>query len=176
MTTQRRGRRSFGRSTGPRRKTRWEQYIFNDVQLPATGAIVVADLTPEPMRTGGAHERGQTATLVRAIMHFALHAEVGDVNPQSMSLGIAVYSHEAQTGPTVMDPNSDPTQDWYYWASRSLVLESGDIQISTSWDADIRSKRCLRGGYDLLMTMAGFSSNSDLVSFNASMRLLWMMP
>ncbi len=173
MTTKRSFRRSPRRSTGPRRKTSWEQFIFSDLALLASGAILVADLTPEPVRTGGTSHRGGIATIVRALLHFDLSAEATSTEVQGASVGIAVYSHEAATGPTVMDPNSDPTQDWYYWTSRVVRTQSGGDLSVTSWDVDIRSSRKLRGGYDFLMTMAGRSTNEVTLQLQMSMRLLW---
>ena len=137
MTTRNRVRRRSSRST-TRRKTEWQQLIFNTTLLP-TGAIVAADLTLEPISTGGASHRGGTATLRRALMHFDMASVDSSVIHQFMSVGIYVADHEAIVQGAFNDPNSDPEQDWYYWTSRALRLNSNGVTEGIDWDVDIRS-------------------------------------
>ncbi len=151
--------------------------ILNDQPLIGTGAIVALNLTPEPIQTGGIHHRGGTATLLRAIMHFNLNPTINSANQKSASIGIYVSSHEAQLQLAFNDPNSDPLQDWYYWTARTMDQGRGSVDsVGIEWDADIRSSRRLRGGYDLTMVMAAFSTNVETVSLTASMRFLWQLP
>ncbi len=176
MTMRRRGRSSFGRRTGPKRKTSWQQSIFF-VELPATGAIVAADLTPEPIRTGGDSHRGGTATLMRGIIHFDLGSVSPNTTLEVASVGIYVASHEAILQTAFSDPNSDPQQDWYYWTSRALgMLSASDDTQGISWDVDLKTKRRLRAGYDLLMVLAAASSNTIALKALVTLRLLWAIP
>jgi len=174
MTTSRRFRRSPRRS-GTRRRTNWQQVIFDDVTLLSTGAIVGFDLTPEPIKSEPAHRQG-TATLVRMIADFALSAQTVADTPQIANFGIAVVDHEAQVGPSFMDPASDAGQDWYYWTNKAVRQSSSDSQALWHWSIDIRSKRRLRGGYDLLMVAAAHSTNTVNLQVNIGFRNLWMQP
>jgi len=174
MTTSRRSRGSRPRSR-TRRRTNWQQTIFDDVSLLATGAIVGFDLTPEPIKSEAAH-RGGTATCVRLIADFDLSNTNFDVSPQVANFGIAVVDHEAQTGPSFMDPASDTGQDWYYWTNKVVSVASSNLQRSVQWNIDIRTSRRLRGGYDLLMVAAAHSTNTDTLVLNVGFRILWMQP
>jgi len=164
-------RRSPRRST-PRVKTTWQQLVFNNTVLLSSGAVIGFDLTPQPMRSED-HHAGQAATLLRMIATFNLSSGSDVDTPQSASFGISLYSHEALTGPSLNDPNSDPEQDWYYWASRTVERDSNNIIKSVSWDADIRSKRRVRGGQALIMVGAARSTNTVNLTVNVAMRLLW---
>jgi len=53
---------------------------------------------------------------------------------------------------------------------------SANAQHGISWDVDLRTSRRLRSGYDLLLVMAGFSTNVNTVSITLTMRNLWMIP
>jgi len=177
MTTQRRSRRSFGRRT-TKRRTSWQQLIFNDIPLLSTGAIVAADLTPQPIRSGGLIHRGGTATIIRSIMNWSLNPTLSGSAQHSAAVGIYVADHEAIIQTAFNDPASDPEQDWYYWTARTIVIDGGsaNAQHGISWDVDLRTSRRLRSGYDLLLVMAGFSTNVNTVSITLTMRNLWMIP
>jgi len=173
MTTRRTPRRSVRRGTGRRRETRWEQFVISQTLL-SSGAVQAVNLTPEPMSTGGSEHRGGRATLIRAIMNFSIHGVSASASPQIVSVGIYVADHEAVLQTSFLDPNADPLQDWYYWTSRNGQIDSTVNQVTTFWDADIRSKRMLRGGYDLVMVSGGNAAlNDTAMDFVVGMRLLW---
>jgi len=175
MTTRRRFRRPSGRSM--KRKTSWQQLVFNDVALLSAGQIVGANLNPEPIRTGGSSHRGGTATILRMIMSISINPTTTSSAEHAASLGVYVGNHEAILGNVFNDPNSDPEQDWYYWTSRSMILDANEVvSRGIVWDVDIRTARRIRAGYDLTLVMAARSTNLNTVSMSISMRNLWALP
>jgi len=173
MTTRRTFRRSRGR-TQSRRKVSWENLAF-DLTLLASGAIVVADLTPEPIQTITGDVG--TATLMRGLLHFDIASNSDASVQETAAFGFYILSHEGFDQTAFSDPNADFFQDWWYWTSRALRLQSlSDNQAGMSWDADIRSKRRLRGGYKFAMVAAGNALNNNTILAHVSMRLLWALP
>ncbi len=143
--------------------------------LPQSGSIVAGDLTPEPRRTYGFG----TATLLRPLRRINLQADGLSRLQLFASNGSALYSHDALTGPSPNDPNSDPGQDWYYWDSRALkkTEASGlDTIGAVSWEADIRTARRLRSGNVLLFSIAAASANDVALTGLVTARLLWAIP
>ena len=90
-----------------------------------------------------------------------------------VAIGVYVASHEEIVQLAVNDPNSDPLQDWYYWTNQIANLQAVTTQQTRQWDIDIRSQRRLRGGYDLVMVMAGNPANTVAVDLNMGIRALW---
>ena len=114
---------------------------------------------------------------MRSILHFGLAQLNDDPAQHFAAFGIYVAGHEALLQTAFNDLNSDPEQDWYYWAARALRLDSAaNGQVGISWDVDLRSKRRLRSGYDLLLVMAGASTNVQPMLVTVTMRLLWAQP
>ncbi len=175
MTTRRSRPRGARRGTGQRRPVTWEQSIFLNTLLPS-GAIVANDLTPDPLRSVAAH-RGSTATLRRMLIHFDLGQLDAQGSLEAAAFGIYVASHEALDQSALNDPNADAGQDWYYWTSRTArLLTAADNAEMVSWDADIRSQRKLRGGYDLVLVSSALASNVVSLLSHISVRALWSIP
>ena len=112
------------------------------------------------------------ATLQRMILHVDttyLDANV-DLGQSFYSIGIAVVAQDNLA--QLPDPEADFNQDWYYWTRRMHKQNTLDNPPMISFDADIRSKRRLRGGYALKM-MVENPVNPDPLVVHISMRLLW---
>ena len=172
MTTMRRGRARPRVARRTRAKTSWENLAFV-ASLGVVTNIVIADLTPEPIQTVTGDVG--TATLRRAILHFDfMQPTTNATNIQLCSVGIYVVSHEGFDGGAVSDPEADFFQDWYYWTRRGVARTGNTVGI-TSWDADIRSMRKLRGGYKLAFIVS-HPLNDVATELHTSMRLLWSQP
>ena len=159
------------RARSPRRKVSWESLAF-EFSLTAAASGGKADLSPEPMQT--VHAGVGTATLHRAILHYDVTYLDGnvDLGQSFLSTGLVVVSQDGFSGGTLPDPESDFNQDWYYWTRRMHKQNIIDNPPITSWDADIRSKRRLRGGYTLALRVQN-PINPDPLEVHVSMRLLW---
>ncbi len=105
------------------------------------------------------------------IGHVDVAAVGGSATQQVFSMGVCVLSRDAATAGTVPEPLSDLQQAWYYWAVRNPIGEAGGDR-QQSWDFDIRTKRRLRSGYDLVLTTEN-PTNELVIDVSISIRLLW---
>ena len=170
MPTSRRFR-SLRRGSGTRQKTTWNQRALQ-FALGTVGGVVFADLTPKPLSITGEVEHG-TAVLMRFIASFQMNQETLITNvPQSFAIGVYVSSIAAISATTILAPLSNEDQDWYYWTARSTFTE--DVpQAGPTWEIDIRSKRRLRSGYGLVMTVEPLAANTADLELTVGLRLLW---
>ncbi len=132
----------------------------------------MAILTPEPMQT--THVGVGTATLQRMIIDidYGMSGSPTNTVEQEMFLGVAVVTRDARVGGIVPTPASNFNQDWYYWTRMMHKQFTLDGPPFTSRSADIRSRRRLRGGYDLILVLENVTQQLATV-LNVSMRLLW---
>ncbi len=90
-----------------------------------------------------------------------------------VSMGVAVVTEDALAAAALPDPEFDFNHDWYYWTRRMHKQNTLDSPPITSWDAIIRSKRRLRGGYRLVLITEN-PANPDPIEVMISMRNLWV--
>ena len=89
-----------------------------------------------------------------------------------MSVGVGVVTRDARLAGVVPLPLSSFNQDWLYWTLRKFKQQTTSGVQMLLWEADIRSRRRLRGGYDLVM-VAESPVNTDVTILTVGMRLLW---
>jgi len=95
--------------------------------------------------------------------------------PFQVAVGITVMTNDAFFALAPPDPLGDESQAWYYWSLRETLRPLAGIgPFNTHWEADIRSRRALRGGFKLIYVIetdaAGNTADTILVT---TMRLLW---
>ena len=116
-----------------------------------------------------------TATLQRLIGNFEYQLSGVSVSTseQEIFVGIGVVTRSARLAGIVPTPASNFNQDWLYWTRRILKLQNvaGGPQFF-SWDFEIRSRRRLRGGYDLILVVENIAQEVTTI-LTSSMRLLW---
>ena len=171
MTTRRRAVRFLGRSRAPRRKVSWENLAF-DFAHTAAADISLAVLTPEPMQT--THVGVGTATLQRMIANFEYTFSGGNTSTsnQKIFVGVGVVTRDARLAGIVPSPLNSFNQDWYYGTGRVFKKEVMGAPENFTWEVDIRTRRRLRGGYDLVLVVEN-PINTDVTILTTAMRLLW---
>ena len=169
MTTTRRGRR--GRRGSARVKTTWENSALTFPLLTA-GVVVFADITPHPLQAHDTTEEHGTATVLRSIISVDVAQLAPQVNtPQNYALAMYVGTAANVVGANILQPLANENQDWYYWTARSTFREGEERQ--QSFEADIRSRRRLRGGYHLVMVGQPDSANASNITLTVGLRQLW---
>jgi len=153
-------------SRGPRARTTWVQWGLIFPMTPSAGPIIVADLTPLPMRTNP-DTIGQ-ATLIRAIGTLTYRIAVNGTDPHHCAVAMGVISHEAFNQTALLDPLGDSQQPWYYWSFMSAMLTGDDHEERF----DLRTSRRLRPGYKMVMFVNNpLQEQSGFLS--VSLRLLY---
>ncbi len=167
MTMKRRSRPRRGSSRGLR--TTWAQFGVEFALTAPTGPIVFADLTPEPM-ISELSTIGQ-AKLLRMIGHIMYTADVASAaDPLHATIGFYVGTHEAIIGGSLLDPQSDLQQAWYYWTFLSATALNSQQIVNF----DIRTQRRLRAGYKFI-AVANNPLNAQASKISLSLRLLWQI-
>ncbi len=151
---------------GTKPKTIWENLHFRFLHS-AVGSATFSVISPEPLRT----DNIGTAVIHRMIGHIDMAAVGTDATQQIGAFGVCVLSRDAATAGTVPEPLSDTQQAWYYWTVRNAIGEPGGNR-QMSWDFDIRTKRRLRSGYDLVWVWEN-TLNELAVDVDISIRSLW---
>jgi len=168
---------TFRRSRGGRRgstrvRTTWSNLAFS-MNLPSTGALIAADLTPEPL--SASEGRHGTAVCRRVIATFTA-APQDPVNnvPQRFGVGIQVLSQDAIANLQFLGPldSGSDSQDWYYWTARGILHETG-LGGNLDWEIDLKTSRRLRAGYGLIMVGQANAANTEAMRMTVGLRLLW---
>ena len=164
MPSNRRFRSRCGGSA--RVKTTWNNLAFT-FGLSTLGVVVFAEITPVNLNN--------TGTLLRSIISFS--ADQLDpvlTVPQEYAIGIAVQTRQAIDNLEILEPLANMDQDWYYWTGRTLFREGAAESVTGDrWEVDLRSKRRLRGGYGLVITMEPAIANLVDIDVTVGLRQLW---
>ncbi len=125
-------------------------------------------ISPEPLAT----QNIGTAVIHRMIGHVDQLSIGADTTAlQQAFYGVAVVNRDAAAAAVALpDPASDFQQSWYYWTARGMPGDTGNR--TQSWDFDIRTKRRLRSGYDLIFVVENLS-NELPIAVQISFRNLW---
>ena len=163
-----RGYRGRSVARGSKPKTIWENLHFS-LQLTGAASQTFGVISPEPLAIANTG----TAVCHRMIGHCDMKpVGITDEGFHTVGIGVVVVTRDSATGnPNVPDPLSDFQQSWYYWAIRNAIGEAGGAHM-TSWDWDIRTKRRLRSGYDMIFTLEN-PTNEFATDVDVTFRMLW---
>ena len=173
MTTSRRSRSGGFRRRAPRQPTTWFNKRINFVQTGAAQSTLT-DIS-HPTISAFSNSGGICKRLIGAITW-----ENASANDDHFDLGvaIAVVTEDALTGSEVPTPLdfSDQDQGFYFWATRSIHLETSSVDAAGSQltiPIDIRTSRRLRGGYRLVLVAEKGVTVEVSLNVSISLRSLW---
>ena len=164
------GRRSRGTSRGAKRFTTWDQPQVNHTRGTSSG-ITVTDISHPAI----AANNEPTGTCRRMVGNWSLTPQLAPSSEEyNIYVGVTLVTIDALVAGNTPDPQTDVTQDWYYWAGWEGGL--ADLGLSSQTMLfDVHTSRRVREGWRLVLISQ--NKTQELGSFfHLNMRCLWSMP